>query len=596
MVAEYTPCPYYAIFGEGRGKKCMAAKPFETKIQDLVYNVDVGIGLRLTKFFLLVLVVLGVMVIYTATQFHGLKEAEAMDYAQLGRNLAVRHHFTTQCIRPITMWGLIEKSSKHNPLFDDHPDILHPPLWPATLAAAFKMSRISFTGENRSGAFPPEQLIIIPLCHLFTLLTGLVVFFLGKKLFDRRIGLLSVVVYFLSDTVLSSSISGLNIPLVTFLVTAAIHAALTAITHSQENQSRISWMFPLGISLVLCILAFLTRYAAIVLVPAIALFVGVSIKDHGWKWATLFIVAFLIAVSPWLARNKMVSGGLLGMAPYTALAGTDAFPEDSLERTLSPQLTAGTIVKSLRNKAISNFAKYYKGDLRTLGDGLFISLFLTAFFYRFVRTPVHLLRWCIAFAMLLLFILAIFFGEATMRLFTIFWPVILIYGFAFFFILLDRLQLRARLFSLAITALFIILATTPLILKFVPPRPGIPYPPYYHPAVMDLCRRLEPNETMCSDMPWATAWYGNRTSLLLPATIDDFYEINDYTKRISGIYFTQLTLNKPWVRNLLMGPDRTWFPIFEGHIPSDFPLQQGTPIPRKTMDQLFLTDRQERFR
>ena len=90
-------------------------------------------------------------------------------------------------------------------------------------------------------------------------------------------------------------------------------------------------------------------------------------------------------------------------------------------------------------------------------------------------------------------------------------------------------------------------------------------------------------------MPWATAWYGNRTSLYLPASLDEFYEINDSTRHISGLYFTSLTRDKPYVRALLTGPYKSWFPILEGRIPNDFPLNQGFPL--NNMDQLFLTDR-----
>ena len=511
-----------------------------------------------------------------------------MDYGQLGRNLATRHHLVTQCVRPLTLWGLTEYSSKHNPMVYEHPDVLHPPLWPLLLAGGFKATRVSFAMENPGGVFPPEQWVIIPLCHLFTLLTGVMILLLGKRLFDRRIGLLGMSMYFLSDTVWSTSISGLGISLATFLVATAIYAILIAVARAQEGPAK-SWLLPLGISIMCCVLAFLTRYATIVIVPAIALFIGLSLKERGWSRALIFMAIFLVGISPWLARNKIVSGGFLGMAPYTALIGTDSFPDDALERSLAPQLSVGKTVKELQNKATTNFAKYYGADFRAVGEGLFICLFLTAFLYRFVRAPVHLLRWCLALAMLLLTLLASFFGDMTARLFVLFWPFIILYGFAFFFILLERLQLRIRLFNLAITTLFVVLGALPLILTMMPPRTGFPYPPYYPPLVVHVCKLLQPNEIMCTDMPWATAWYGSRTSLLVPGTLDEFYEINDYTKRISGMYFTTLTRNKPWIRNLLSGSDRTWYPILEGRIPGDFPLTQGFPL--NNMDQIFLTDR-----
>ena len=90
-----------------------------------------------------------------------------------------------------------------------------------------------------------------------------------------------------------------------------------------------------------------------------------------------------------------------------------------------------------------------------------------------------------------------------------------------------------------------VLGALPLILTMMPPRAGVPYPPYFPPFITHVSKMLTADEFMCTDMPWATAWYGSRNSLLLPATVDEFYEINDYIKRISGIYFTTLTRNKP---------------------------------------------------
>lgn len=566
------------------------AKPFESKIQNLVYNVDVGVGLRVVKGGLYILVVLIVMLLYTAGQFRGLRDAEAMDYAQLARNLSQRGRFVTQCIRPASMWYLIENSPSHNPMINQHPDIVHAPLWPATLATVFKLTRVSFPTERAPGIYPPEQWIIIPLCHLFTLLTGLLVFLLGTKMFDGRTGLLAVTMYFLSDTVWGESISGLATPLATFLATGAFFLAFVAATNHEEEKSRLAWIGPLAGSLVLCVLAFLTRYAAAVLAPALALFVGFAFRRRrGWAWAIGFLALFLVGISPWLARNVAVSGGPLGLAPYTALNDSRMFEGNNFERTLAPTLSAGRVASDLEAKLVKSFARYYDSQLRVVGDGLFICLFLTAFFYRFARDPVHLLRWAVGLGILSLLLVGALYGDTTIRLLRMFWPLIIIYGLAFFFILLDRLQFRVRLFNLAITTLFIALGLLPLILTMMPPRSGVPYPPYFPPFIMHVSGTLGPDELMCTDMPWATAWYGSRNSLLLPATLDEFYEINDYNKRISGLYFTTITRDKPYARGLLTGADRTWFPILEGRIPPDFPLTQGFPM--NNMDQLFLTDR-----
>ncbi len=567
----------------------MAAKPFESRIQNLVYNVDVGIGLRLIKGGLYVLFIFITMLLYTATQFHGLKNPDAMDCAQIARQVAARGHFETYCVRPASMWYLINHTRTHDPRLNNHPDILHAPLWPLTLAAVFKTARVSFPVDTAPRIFPPEQWVIIPLCHLFSLLTGVLVYLLGRTLFDRRTAFLGMTIYFLSDAVWSTSISGLSVPMATFLTTAAIFLALIAVIRRQEEESQLRWLIPLAGSVVLCALAFLTRYATAVVVPALAVFVGVSFPKKGWTWAGGFVLAFLILISPWLARNQVVSGGLLGLAPYTALNETPSYEDNNFERTLAPAVNAGRVIGDLRSKGMTNFKKIYSQTMRSVGDGLFVSLFLAAFFYRFIRNPVHRLRWCLALAFFLLMVVASIWGDETVRLFHLFWPFIIVYGLAFFFILLDRLQLRVRLFELGVTTAVVALGALPLVFTMMPPRSGVPYPPYFPPFVMHVSKLLTPQEMMCTDIPWATAWYGNRRSLLMPVTTEDFFEISDYNKLISGLYITTVTRDKPYVKNLLTGPDKSWFPILEGRIPNDFTLNQGFPL--NNMDQIFLTDR-----
>jgi hypothetical protein len=101
---------------------------------------------------------------------------------------------------------------------------------------------------------------------------------------------------------------------------------------------------------------------------------------------------------------------------------------------------------------------------------------------------------------------------------------------------------------------------------------------------------LNEREVMCTDMPWATAWYGDRVSILLPKNIEEFFEINDYKQYISGMYITTITKNKPFVKQLFDGPEKSWMPIvLGGRPPPDFPLKQGISLNRQ--DQLFLSDR-----
>ena len=568
----------------------MVTRPFESKIQDIVYNVDVGIGLRLIKLGLYLLFLLSIMVLYTATQFRGLKDAEAMDMAQLGRNLMQQGKLVTQFIRPASMWYLIEHAKQQNPQMRQHPDILHPPLYPALLAAGFKLVPGGFSESQTSRTFAPEQWVVVPVNLLFTVFTGLLVFLIAGRLFDPRVALLGITLFFLSDATWSMAISGTGTSVATFWSTLAIYVALLTVGRRPEARSRWPGVLALAACAAFSALAFLTRYGCAAMVPALALFLGWSARQRKALVVSTYVTLFLLFISPWLVRNWLVSGGLLGLAPYVALNGSDHVLENVFERTLAQNLRLGDIFSTLQSKLLTGVANLYRGDLRTLGDGLLGAFFFTTFFYSFAREHVRRLRWCLALGLVLMMALGAVFGQPTAKLLHLFWPLVILYAVAFFYILLDRMQIRIPLLRMSVTAGFLGLGALPLVLTLLPPRAGIPYPPYFPPYISHVCRMLTPDELLCTDMPWATAWYGQRNSLLLPATLDEFYEINDYTKRVSGIYFTTITRDREYVRTLLTGPYRSWFPIMEGRIPSDFPLTQGFPL--NNFDQLFLTDRQ----
>ena len=258
-------------------------------------------------------------------------------------------------------------------------------------------------------------------------------------------------------------------------------------------------------------------------------------------------------------------------------------------RTLEPKFSLLSDFATVRVKWAKNFSSFYQNKFTSMGGGLLIAFFMVTYFYRFVRVHVHNLRWGIGLGMVLFFIGAGCFGEETFQLYHIFWPFVILYGLAFFSILLDRLDISVHLYKLALTGLVIALTAFPLLATiFLSPKPKPAYPPYYPPFVMRVSELLSPTEIMCTDMPWATAWYGQRVSILLPQTLEGYYEINDYRKYISGIYITTLTKDRPFVSGLIDGPDKTWFPITMGQLPKDFPLRHGFQLNKQ--DQLFLTD------
>ncbi|HEY5654179.1 MAG TPA: hypothetical protein VIR63_07425 [Pontiella sp.] len=575
-------------------------KSFESTLHDIVYSIDTGVGLKLLRIGLYILILLIVVMIYTATQFRGLKTEESMDLVQLGRNISIKDGLATKTVRPLTMWKMQQRTPDKDPLIFSHPDLFHPPAYPAVLAAGFKLFeaagidpfKVSQSGRGMS--MPAEQWVIIPVNHLFAILTGWMVFLLGKRLFSREIGFLGMTIYYLSNLVWKDSISGLNITMAGFFVMAAFYAMVVSMLNKRDNKSRTACLFPFFISIMLAAIAFLTRYITLAAIPGLCLFAFLMSGRFrgGLRYVVAFLVLFSLLISPWLIRNYKVCGNPAAMVGYTALADSTHFPENSLNREYQPELSFRSITTTLKQKWIMNYAGKHASVAPSMGGGVLMALFLTTFFYHFIRPQVNYLRWGVGLSFILMLVLAGFFSESSVNMIHVFWPFVILYALAFFYILIDRLDLGVRLYSMGLKLLIVILAALPLGMTLMPPHTtNHPYPPYHAPIIARVATMLNEREVMCTDMPWATAWYGDRVSILLPKNLDQFYEINDYQQYISGLYFTGLTTDRPFAKDLLAGAEQEWLPIFSGRLPPDFPLKEAININQQRKDQVFFSDR-----
>lgn len=570
-------------------------KLFDSSLQDVVYSIDVGAGLKILRVGLYVLMLLVVVLIYTATQFWGLDSAEAMDLAQLGRNFSFSEGLVTKNVSPFTMHQMEAAQGNSNPEVMAHPDLIHPPAYPMLLAAGYQLFEWlnvdPFAMELGTRIMPAERWVVVPLNHLFTIFTGFLIFSLGKHLFYREIGFLSMTIFYLSDVAWNQSISGLNLAMAIFFSVAAFRSSVVAVKYQVEERNTKRFWVGFTLALISSLIAFYTRYLTVVIVPGIALyFFTMNGKFRGGtRYLFLFAALYLMGIAPWLVRNYLICGNPFGWVFHTALIDSSGFPDMSLFRDYDPVLSLKAINSALQEKWVGNFSGKHQALIPGLGGGLLMSFFITTFFYQFIRPSINRVRNSVGLSLMLMVIVAGFFSESSIQLVHLFWPFVILFGVAFFYVLLDRLDLQARLYVIAMKCLLVVLTVIPLGLRVLPPHAKQPYPPYYPPIISRVTEWVTPREVLCTDMPWATAWYGDRVSILLPKDLDQYYEINDYKQYISGIYFTPLTKNKPFVSELLDGPEVSWLPILSGRLPPDFPLKAAIALNRQ--DQLFVSDR-----
>ena len=119
---------------------------------------------------------------------------------------------------------------------------------------------------------PAEQWVIIPLNHLFTLLTGFLIFSIGKHLFYREIGFLSMTIYFLSDIAWQTSISGLNLSMAIFFSTAAYRSIIISIRYNLEENNRTRFFLHFIFSIIFSAIAFYSRFLSAFIVIGILIY------------------------------------------------------------------------------------------------------------------------------------------------------------------------------------------------------------------------------------------------------------------------------------------------------------------------------------
>ena len=93
------------------------------------------------------------------------------------------------------------------------------------------------------------------------------------------------------------------------------------------------------------------------------------------------------------------------------------------------------------------------------------------------------------------------------------------------------------------------------------------FPPYWPPLIKEFAQFAQPDEWVTTDMPWATAWYGDRASLWLPDSITDFENFHDNVCPTGLILLTPVTWQSP-LANVRNGEYKDWFALTVGATPT----------------------------
>ena len=605
-------------------------------LQNVIHFLEEGRGGRFFRILLAALVFLVLALAYDFNGFRNFATMEAMDSAQLGRNIAEGRGYSTMFIRPLSLHLVHQrnqdKADLTNPsqtadlgkLQDPHPDISNPPVFPCILAGLFKLlpfqysidtthsfwSRIKNPTQREFWRYQPDFLIAVFNQLLFVGVITLV-FKLAKRLFDTEVAWLSTALLVGSEVFWRFTSSGLS---TIFLLLLIVTLALCIIQLDEELHGPMArpWRVVAWASLcgVLVGLGALTRYSfGWLIIPVILFLISCGGKQKAALSCSAF-VCFAVLLAPWVARNYSISGLPFGTASYTVVETTPLFPEHTLQRTLEPDFSRLNLFGEARRKLVNNVRQIVQTELPKLGGSWISAFFLAGIMVGYKNPTTMRLRYFLLSCIVTLTIVQAL-GRTQLtedspeinseNMLVLLAPLVIVYGASLFYLLVDRITLPFLQIRYVIVGLFAALASLPLLLVFFPPRtPPIAYPPYYPPAIQQVVGWTKPDELIMSDIPWAVAWYGQSQSVWL--TLDcqsSFLAINDFQKPVHALYISRVTLDAKFLSQWVRAGDKAWgqlilnclFRKTEGKNgpPPGFPLQfwqSGWP------DQFFLTFRE----
>jgi hypothetical protein len=504
-------------------------------------HLDTGILIRRSLFFL-VLIILTLGNLFTL--FKGLNSPQAMDQAQIAREIARGNGFTTKMVRPVAYYQA-EKTEKRSVSLLGFQDTYHAPLNPLLNAAVLKLIGADDAdawqmGENEM-IYPLDR-VIATVSTLFFLMAIGVNYLLISRIFDAKIAGVCAILMLFCEAFWSYSLSGLPQMLMLLLFSCATYFAYRAVEAASEG--RIA-MTPAIIAGVFLTLLALTHWLTVWIALGYIVFAAIAFRPRGIVGISVLALILLAGIGPML-RNQDITGSPFGTAFLTLYKGLGNSSEASVMRTsdlaAEPLVLDGLLSKILRTTLLQ------ATDIIPLLAGIVIApLFFLALLHPFKRKAIANFRWAILLMWITAAIGLAFFGISSKdaldpnQIHLLFAPIMTAYGLAFISILWSRLETVAATPALRNVHHFVIvfICALPLVLALpqkvrigmhLRDRGGVPqWPPYYAPALNSKTSGLKgwvtDKQIVFSDQPWAVAWYADRTSVWLPPTREGFLKL-----------------------------------------------------------------------
>ncbi|MCU0797589.1 MAG: glycosyltransferase family 39 protein [Akkermansiaceae bacterium] len=519
-------------------------------------------GATIVRWLLFFVVLIALTLIHLLVLFRGLGTPQAMEQAQLGRQVARGEGFQTKVIKPLEL-HLAENQEGSDVALVGLRDTYHSPLNPLVLGSVFKL-----VGADQEDSWKiPKKQLIYPLDRVVALVSTVffmmaigVTYLLVSRIFDGKIAGFTAALMLLCDLFWQFSQSGLPQMLLLLLFTCGLYFSFRTIENQEEGKS--SFVQPLLAALFFSLMV-LTHWITAWIFFGFIIFAAIAFRPRGLIALSSLGILFAAVIWP-LLRMADITGQPFGSARFVFYNGLSSGSEAAIMRTLdlgsAPLLLDGLLLKILGTTLVqaSNLIPF-------LGGILAAPIFFVALLHPFKRLAIARFRWLIALMWLCAAVgMAIFGINSTdalhpNQIHILFAPVMAAYGLAFLSILWSRLEFannipflrNAHYYAIMALSAAPMMLTLPKNVKMymhVVDKGGWPQWPPYYPLVLNrglsgwVGNDPKSPEIVVTDQPWAVAWYADRYALWLPKTMADFTTLDqkatDQGTRLTGILIT----------------------------------------------------------
>ncbi|CAN5599617.1 hypothetical protein BH18VER2_BH18VER2_08120 [soil metagenome] len=547
-------------------------------VQHLIHALESGGAAVWIRRALGLALVAGLATFFFLHEFQGLAAPEAMDQAQIGREMLHGRLWKTKVARPLAV-GQLKRHGK-DVAAKIWTDTYNAPLPPLVDAIALLPVR-SHLGVGGAAIYVGDKMIALMSMGLFVG-SVVVLFFVARRLFDQRLALFASTMVLIGDIFWRYSLSGLPQMLLLLFFNLTLYALVRAIEAEAEEKRAFRWLGAAGGGFGLFVL---THALTIWIFLAALAFTLVHFRAR-LRSAVWLVGPVVLLYAPWLLRNYLVCGHPAGIAFY-ALFGQLGASEAGQMRNLAFnwQSVSAALVRAKINDNLfgqtGEIFRYFGWSVVALG-------FFPAVLHPFRQAATASTRWLIlalwigAFFGMLLYGIQEELGVAANQLHLLFIPIMTCFGLAFLLVQWNRLEIGGRLARLGFLALLFALCAWPMIsnLTLSGAKPTVHWPPYAPPFISVINTWMAPNEIVATDMPAAVAWYADRRAVWLPTSVALYNELNDYNALggpINGMYLTPVSGSGNTLQDITKGEYKDWAAVILRTIDlKTFALKWGT--------------------